>query len=112
MKFECHFCKKETIYNGGHYGCLHGIMYIKHFYTNTFWVPNRMDEIEYTFYKLVWNFEYKNHLYEMQYQFSPLSLARLYRNIYKPQLVMSFQFIPDWTPENCQEKLSKVLAFA
>ena len=89
-----------------YFGCMHtygkhGRMFIRHFYDN-----------DKNIYEVIWVFKYKRRNYEMVYWFKPNSHAVLYRYKRSRDLVMSFSFIPDWTPENCQEKISKLLAFA
>ena len=123
MKYVCYFCKKEMIQINNYWGCLHtfkkrGKMHVRHFYANFEYSPNWSKILDsYTLGHLMWNFKYKRRTYEMLYQFFPVvpsGRALLYNCNFKGDrdLVTTFEFIPNWTPMNCQDKISKVLAFA
>jgi len=112
LKVKCYFCQKEAEKINNYYGCLHfyrkyGKIFVRHLYTKDAETGKPQDLLQ-----LLWTFRYKRRTYEMLYMFLPHHTAALYRCKSGRELIASFQFIPNWTPENCQEKLSKVLAFA
>jgi hypothetical protein len=112
MKFQCYFCQKETVKHNNYYGCLHsdkkrGHRHVRHFYTQDSTGKPELMEV-------LWTFKYKRLTYEMVYWFVPRVFSNLY--VCKPKsyrkIISYFPFTPNWTPDNCKEKLSKVLAFA
>lgn len=111
MNFPCYFCQKPTTRYASYHGCVHsgeaiGIIHVRHFYDGPLAKTRTSDLHEVT-----WKFKYKRKSYEVVYWIKT-SLCVLYRSGETRELITLFNFIPDWTPENCQEKLSKVLAFA
>ena len=110
MKYECYFCHEPTMHRGNYYGCVHshksrGKMHVRHFYANT-------GGMNFMLHEVIWNFKYKRRNYEMLYKFTPYPAACLYRRANTIQMIARFPFIPTWTPDNCREKINKVLAFA
>lgn len=112
MKYKCYFCQKETTHRDKYYGCMHThnprgkIMHVRHFYSN-------IGGMHFTLSQVIWNFKHKRRTYEMMYDFFPTHSAHLYRRSGGvTKWIASFNFIPEWTPDNCQEKISKVLVFA
>lgn len=101
---NCYFCQKETNKINNYYGCIHnhkkGTTHVRHFYSDK------------KLFEVIWTFKYKRCKYEMLYWFSSTPYAILYRAAGQRQAITTLRFIPNWTPENCREKMSKVLAFA
>jgi len=101
---NCYFCQKETTRINSYYSCIHhrkeGTTHVRHFYDD-----KKLFEVN-------WTFKYKRRKYEMIYWVSATPRADLFRAAGQRQLITTLRFIPNWTPENCREKMSKVLAFA
>lgn len=110
MIIKCYFCGKETIKLNNYYGCVHpyrkhGKIFVRHFFKNG--ADGKLES-----YEVTWAFKHKRRSYEMVYWFTQNPYVVLYRLKGSRDIVASFRFIPDWTPENCKEKMSKVIAFA
>ena len=63
-------------------------------------------------YMVIWEFKYKRRKYAMSYWFEPTPTAGLFRALKNKETIALFDFLPNWTPDNCQEKISKVLVFS